>query len=140
LQDVKSSRIVAAMLAAVFVAAGVAPSRAQVVTGTSIWWGWPGYGWTGPWWPCSTGACIDNPYLRRAIQRELARLEHRSEFEERAQRALQSYGRPPYAARSDWPPPTPESQLQPAYRGSGDIRPEFIGTGQLRQDFAGPQR
>jgi hypothetical protein len=86
------------------------------------------------------GACVDNPYLRRAIQRELAQLEHLRELEERAQRGLQSYGTPLYAARGDWPPPTPEAQVQPAYRGSGEIRPEFSGTGQPRQDFVGPIR
>lgn len=149
----KSSRNLAAVFAAVLVAAGIAPLRAQVIAGTTIGWGWPGfgpnvpvlygqywYGWNGPWWPCSTGACVDNPYLRRAIQRELARLEYRSELDERAQRVLQSYGRPPYSARGDWPPPTPEAQMQPAYRGSGEIRPEFSVTGQPRQESGGPLR
>jgi hypothetical protein len=150
---VKQSLIRAAMFAGVLAATGAVPSQAQVVGGATIGWGWPGdgpylayryglyrYGWFGPWGPCSAGACVDNPYLRRAIQRELAQLEYRSELEERAQRGFQSYGRPLYGARGDWPPPTPEAQVQPAYRGSGEIRPEFSGTGQPRQDLAGPLR
>lgn len=149
----KQSRILAAMFAGVFAVAGVVPSHAQMAAGASFGWGRPGYGpylpyrygpygygWSGSWRPCSTGACLDDPYLRRAIQRELAQLEHLREVEERAQRGLQSYGTPPYGARGDWPPPTPAAQVQPAYRGSGEIRPEFSGSGQPRQDIAGPLR
>jgi len=141
------------MFAGLLAATGAVPSQAQVAAGATIVWDWPGngpylpyrygpygYGGIGPWGPCSAVGCVDNPYLRRAIQRELAQLEFRSELEERARRGLQSYGRPPYGARDDWPPPTPEAQVQPAYRGSGEIRPEFTGTGQPRQDLAGPPR
>jgi hypothetical protein len=150
---VKQSRILAAMFAGLLAATGAVPSQAQVAAGATIGWGWPGdgpylayrygpyrYGWIGPWGPWSAGAWVDNPYLRRAIQRELAQLEYRSELEERAQRGFQSYGRTLYGARGDWPPPTPEAQVQPAYRGSGEIRPEFSGTGLPRQDLAGPLR
>jgi len=137
-------------MAGVIAVAGVAPSQAQVAAGATIGWGWPGYGlyapyglnwygWTRPWGPCSAGICIDNPYLRRAIQRELAQLEHLRELEERVQRGLQSYGTLPYG-RGNWPPATPEAQVQPAYRGSGEIRPEFSGSGEQRDDFAGPLR
>lgn len=149
----KQSRIGAAMFAGVLAATGAVPSQAQVAARATIGWGWPGYcpylpylygpywyGWIGPWAPCSAGACVDNPYLRRVIQRELAQLEYRSELEERVQRGFQSYGRPLYGGGGDWPPPTPEAQVQPAYRGSGEIRPEFSGTGQSRQDLAGPLR
>lgn len=149
----KQSRIVAAVIAGMLAAAGAAPSQAQVATGATIGWGWPGYGpwvpsrygpywnwWIGPRGPCGSSACVDNPYLRRAIQRELAQLEYLREIEERAQRSLQSYGTPLYGTRGDWPPPTPEAQVQPAYRGSGEIRPEFSGSGQPRQDSAGPPR
>ena len=151
LPDVQSSRVVAAVVAGWLATAGAAEPQAQVVAGATV--GWPaygtygpfhygpfGYGWIGPWGPCGAGACIDGPYLRRAIQRELAQLEYLRELDERAQRGLQSYGLPPYGARGDWPPPTPEAQVQPAYRGSGEIRPEFSGAGQPRQDAAGPLR
>lgn len=149
----KQLRFVAAVFAAVLTAAGAAPSQAQVAAGAIIEWGWPGYGpfvpyrygpyWygrSGPWGVCGPGACVDNPYLRRAIQRELAQLEYRRELEERAQRGFQSHRIPLYGARGDLPPPTPEAQVQPAYRGSGEIRPEFSGTGRSLQDSAGPPR
>lgn len=141
------------MFAGVLAVAGVALSQAQLATGATIVWGWPGYGhyapyrygpnwyrWTGPWGLCSAGACVDSPYLRRAIQRELTQLEHLRELEERVQRGFPSYRTPLYGARGDWPPPTPEAQIQPAYRGSGEIRPEFSRNGEQRQDFAGPLR
>lgn len=118
------SRVVAAVVAGWLATAGAAEPQAQVVAGATV--GWPaygtygpfhygpfGYGWIGPWGPCGAGACIDGPYLRRAIQRELAQLEYLRELDERAQRGLQSYGLPPYGARGDWPPPTPEAQVQP---------------------------
>jgi hypothetical protein len=144
---VKRSRIVAAVFAGLLAAAGATPSQAQVAAGVTIGWGWPGYGFPVPhrYWPhgnggfgmwgrCGVGACVDDPFLRRAIQRELAQLEHLRELEERAQRDFQSYGAPLHGARSDWPPPTPEAQVQPAFRGSGEILPEFSGAGQPRQD------
>ena len=149
----KQSRVVAAVFAGVLAAVGAAEPQAQVAAGATVGWGWPGYGpyapyryglygygWIGPEGSCGMGACVDSPYVRRAIRRELERLEHLRELEERAQRGLQSYGTPLYGARGDWPPPTPEAQVQPAYRGSGEIRPEFSGTGQPRQDSAGPPR
>lgn len=150
----KQWRIVAAVFAAgVLAAPGAAPSQDQVAAGATIGRGWPGYGpsvpyrygpyWhgsLGPWGPCGTSACVDNRYLRRAIQRELAQFEYLRELEERAQHGFQSFGAPLYGARDDWPPPTPEAQVQPAYRGSGEIRPEFSRTGQPRQDPAAPSR
>ena len=149
----KQSRIVAAVFAGVLAATAADESQAQVSAGATFGWGWSGglyppyrcgpfwNGWIGPWGPCSAGAAwVDDPFLRRAIQRELAQHEYLRELEERAQRGLQSYRTPPYGARGDWPPPTPEAQVQPAYRGSGEIRPEFSGAGQPRQDAAGPLR
>ncbi len=148
----KHWRIVAAAFAGVLATTGAAPSRAQVAAGATIGWGWSGnetplpyrygywHGWAGPLGTCGTSACVDNRYLRRAIQRELAQFEYLRDLEERTQRGFQLYGSPLYGARGDWPPPTPEAQVQPAYRGSGEIRPEFSATGQPRQDAAGPPR
>ncbi len=149
----KHSRIVAAVFAGALAAAGASQSHAQVAAGLTIGWDWHGHGplmpyrdapygyvWIGPWAPCRVGACVDNPYLRRAIRRELAQLEYLRELEERAQRGFQSHGAPLYGARGDWPPPTPEAEVMPAYRESGEIRPEFSRTGQPRQDSAQPRR
>lgn len=146
-------QIVAAVFVGVLAAAGATPSQAQAVVGVAIGWGWPGYGpwvpsrygpywngWIGTWGSCGAIACTDNPYLRRAIQQELAQIEYLREVEERAQRSLQTYGIPLYRPRGDWPPPTPDAQVQPAFRGSGEIRPEFSGSGQFRQDSAGQPR
>jgi hypothetical protein len=150
---VNESRIVAAVFAGVLATAVAAESRVTVAAGAALSWGWPGYGpyaphrygvlgygWIGPWLPCGVSACIDDPYLRRATRRELERIEHHRELEERAQRGLQSYGMPLHGARGDWPPPTPEAQVQPAYHGSGEIRPEFSRAGEPREDSAGPPR
>ena len=149
----KQSRIVAAVFGGVLAAVGAAESEAQVAAGVTVGWAWPGYGpyaphrygphgygWIGPWAPCGVGACVDSPYLRRAIQRELAQLEYLRALEERARHGFTSAGVPLYGVRRDLLPPTPEAQVQPAYRGSGEIRPEFGGAGQPRQDSAGPPR
>ncbi|MCU0693581.1 MAG: hypothetical protein MUF54_19500 [Polyangiaceae bacterium] len=145
-------RIVAALLAGVLEVAAAGPP-AQAAAGVAVSRGWPGYGpylpprhgvhghgWLGTWGACGAGACIDDPYLRRAIRRELDQYEFRRELEERAQRGLAQDGMPPYGARRDLPPPTPEGQVQPAYRHSGEIRPEFAGTGQPHPYPAAPPR
>ena len=145
----KQSHIVASVFVVLLAAVGAAPSQAQVAAGAAIGLGWPAYdsyapyrygpyrhGWFGPWSPCGTSACVDDRYLRRAIQRELERFEYLRELEERTQGGFHLYATPRYGARGSWPPPTPEAQVQPAYRGSGEIRPEFSGTGQPRQDPA----
>ena len=146
----KQSRIVAALFAGAL-AVVPATSQAQATAGAIVEWGWPGYGpsmpygglygygWIVPWGPCGAGACVDDPYLRRAIRRELQRLEYHRELEERAKRGFAPAG-PLYGGRGDWPPPTPEAQVQPAYHGSGEIRPEFSRAGEPRQDSAGPPR
>jgi hypothetical protein len=115
--------------------AASAPSGAQFVGG-AVGWGWSGIspfwpGAGGPWAVCGAGVCADGPYLRRAIQREIARLEFLGELEERAQRGA-ALGRLPYVHRMDAPPPTPEAHIQPAYRNSGEIRPEFSSSGSPR--------
>jgi hypothetical protein len=131
LPNVKWSRIVSAVLAGVLATTGTAAAQDPAAAGASYGPHAPGrfavfgMGWFGGWGPCDFGGCADSPYLRRAIQRELAQLEHLRDLEERAQRALQSHSLPPYGARGDRPPPTPDEQVQPAYRGSGEIRPEF---------------
>jgi hypothetical protein len=131
LQKVKPSRIVSAVLAGVLATAGAAAAQDQATAGATYGPLAPGRfavfgsGWFGGWGPCDLGGCGDSPYLRRAIQRELAQLEHLRDLEERAHRALLSHSLPPYGARGGGPPPTPEEQVQPAYRGSGEIRPEF---------------
>jgi len=127
-------------------------SQAEVAAGAGVYggWGWYGpyepyrYGWyryggIHPWSPCGTTACVDDPYLRRAIRRELELHEHLRELEERARRGA-APAEPLYGARRDVPPPTPEAQVQPAYRGSGEVRPEFSRAGESRQDSPGPRR
>jgi hypothetical protein len=142
LQGVKS-RIITAIAAVLLAATGAAPVRAQIVVGTGFVWGWHTY-WPnlpyryGPQWfgwigQCSAGLCVDSPYLRRAIQREIVQFEHLRDLEQRTQPSLHTFARPLYLAAAGWPPPTPEAHVQPAYRRSGEIRPEFSATGQLRE-------
>src|SRR4030095_3317252 len=85
-QALKRSWILASCVAAMLAAAAAFPSQAQINFGAPIRLGWVGYGpywpywygWSGSWSPCAPGACVDNLYLRRAIQREIARLEYHS--------------------------------------------------------------
>jgi hypothetical protein len=142
LQGVKS-RIITAIAAVLLAATGAASVRAQIVVGTGFVWGWHTY-WPnlpyryGPQWfgwigQCGAGLCVDSPYLRRAIQREIVQFEHLRDLEQRTQPSLHTFARPLYLAAAGWPPPTPEAHVQPAYRRSGEIRPEFSATGQLRE-------
>jgi len=149
---VKQSGVIAIVLAGVLAVQPVAEPRAEVAAGVSLSWGWPGYGsyplyrdglygygWIGPRGGCGAGACIDDPYLRRAIRRELELHEHVRDLEERSRRGYPPEGTLLYGERRDLPPPTPESDVQPDYRGSGEIRPEFSGAGQPRRDSAAPR-
>ena len=77
------------------------------------------------------GPCVDDVQVRRAVRRELQLQELRRELE------LREGGFPPgagsaYGVDRPAPPPTPESHLQPRYRGSGEVRPEYRDTGQQR--------
>ncbi len=150
----KQSRVAAALFIGVFTAAVATASQAQVAAGAVVGWGgaWYaplapyryggygyGYGWSGAWTPCGVGACVDDPYLRRAIRREIDQQEHLRELEERATRGFAPAG-PLYDARRDGPPPTPEAQVQPAYRGSGEILPQFSRSGEPLRDTAAPAR
>jgi hypothetical protein len=152
LQNVRQSRVVAALFVGTLAAGAAAASQAEVAAGAGVSWGggWYGpyapyhyggyrYGGLYPWSPCGTSACVDDPYLRRAIRRELELHEHLRELEERAKRGF-APADPLYGSRRDWPPPTPQAQVQPAYRGSGEVRPEFSRAGEPRQDFGGPPR
>ncbi len=149
----KQSRVVVAVLAGVLAVGAATESQAQVAAGAALNSGWPGYGsyapyryglygygWIGQWGPCGVGSCVDDPYLRRAIRLELERQEYLRELEERAQHGFQSEATPLYGVRRDLPPPTPEAQVQPAYRGSGEIRPEFSGAGQPSRNSGAPLR
>jgi hypothetical protein len=147
---VKPSRIAASLIAGALAATAAADSRAQAAVGVGIGWGWGGpvygphapfgYGWVGPFGPCGVVGCFDDPYLRRAIRRELEQQELRRELDERARAGFPGAGAPAYGPRRDPAPPTPESQLQPAYRGTGEIRPEFRGAGQPRSESPGTNR
>jgi len=70
--------------------------------------------------------------LRRAVRREIQSQELRRELELRAGDGSARGGERVYGVRRDPPPPTPESELQPRYRGAGEVRPEFRNAGQAR--------
>ena len=82
--------------------------------------------------PCAPGVCPDSIALGRAIRRELQRQELRRELEARAAAAARPGEPSPYTAPRYLPPPTPEAQMQPRYRGTGEIRPEYQMSGQPR--------
>ena len=85
----------------------------------------------GPWGACAHGNCVDSPALRAAIRRELQRQELRNDLDRQAEAAArvaeQTYRVPRYL-----PPATPESQVQPGYRGSGEVRLEYRASGVAR--------
>jgi len=85
-----------------------------------------------PQGPCAPGLCAYPVALNRAIRRELHQQELRRELEQRAENASRAVIQSPYIAPRYLPPATPESHLQPGYRGTGEIRPEFRTTGRPR--------
>jgi hypothetical protein len=131
--------IVAACIALVGVVSA-APARAQASIGGAVVWPWPVYGpyapypyWGyTPWGPCVSGVCADDLQLRRAVRREMQLQELRRELEMRADAGFPAPGQSIYGLSRNPPPPTPESHLQPRYRGSGEVRPEYRSAGQAR--------
>lgn len=114
-------------------------AQGDVATGGWVVWQWPvygpyapyPYGGFAPWASCMHWPCVDGGQLRRDFRREMRAQELRRTLDLRADREapreLQYFGMPRYL-----PPPTPESQVQPRYRGSGDVRPEYQHANQAR--------
>jgi hypothetical protein len=96
----------------------------------SPYWSYP-YGVYAPWMTCAPGFCPDALELRRVIRRELQRQENLRELEE----TQGGFSRPGESIRvipRYLPPPTPDWQVQPGYRGSGDVRPEYGNAGRAK--------
>lgn len=104
-------------------APSAALAQTDVVIGGGTVWQWPGYG---PYASDPYGGFAPwVPQIRRDIRREMRSQDLRRELELRDGGGSPLgtgglYGAPRYS-----PPPTPESQVQPRYRGSGDVRPEY---------------
>jgi hypothetical protein len=90
------------------------------------------YGGYSPWGPCVTGACFGDMEVRRAVRREMQVQELRRELDAQASGAAAGSTGSIHPEPRYLPPPTPESHLQPAYRGTGDVRAEYRGSGQAR--------
>ncbi len=90
------------------------------------------YGGYSPWGPCVAGACFGDVELRRAVRREMQVQELRRELDAQASGAAAASAGSIHREPRYLPPPTPESHVQPAYRGTGDVRPEYRGSGQAR--------
>ena len=88
------------------------------------------FGAYAPWGPCPAGRCADPASVRRYIAREIRFQELRSAAEAPAGSGFARPGESPFSAPRYLPPPTPESEIQPRYGGSGDLLPEFRDAGQ----------
>jgi len=88
------------------------------------------YGMYAPWGPCPSGRCADSASVRRYIAREIRLQELRNAPGVPVGGGFTPPGESPYGAPRYLPPPTPESELQPSYRGSGDVRPEYRDAGE----------
>lgn len=87
-----------------------------------VWGGSVVWGYGGPWFDGACGgygyACGLGPDFRTQLRREL-RFQALREGDPPATLP----GRPMFLR--DLPPPTPESEIQPAYREASQVRPEF---------------
>ncbi|MCX7893864.1 MAG: hypothetical protein N2544_16040 [Burkholderiales bacterium] len=86
-----------------------------------------------PWGLCAPQPCVDPVQVQRYVARELRlqalRSEDRTSFPSGF--GFARPGESPYAVPRSVPPVTPDSEIQPAYRGAGELRPEFQGAGQI---------
>jgi hypothetical protein len=115
--DLKLLRVLALALPLAAAAHGTAPYPMLPGWGGSVY-----YGYGGPWIGGACGGygygCGLGPDYRTQLRREL-RLQELREGSPPA-----TYPADPWSQR-DLPPPTPESEIQPAYREASQIRPEF---------------
>ena len=88
---------------------------------------WPLYA---PWGPCGAGFCGDSIALRRYIAREIRRQELGNAPDADVGAGFARPGESPFGAPRYLPPPTPASEIQPRYQGSGDVLPQFRDAGQ----------
>jgi hypothetical protein len=102
--------------------------------GYAIYGPWPLYA---PWDPCRAGACVDSFALRRYIAREIRRQELANLPESSGATAFARPGESPFGMPRYLPPPTPESEIQPRFRGSGEVLPRFRDAGQPLQQPGG---
>ncbi len=89
------------------------------------------------WGVCAPGPCVDPIEVQRYVARELRLQALRNESPVSAPGGFARPGESPYAAPRYLPPATPDSEIQPAYRGSGEVRPEFRDAGQVLQRAGG---
>lgn len=126
------------------VAPGFAAAQGGVAVGGSAVWARPGYGpvapyvsgvyapWPlyAPWGPCGARFCGDSIALRRYIAREIRRQELAAGADAAGAGGFARPGESPFGPPRYLPPPTPESEIQPRFQGSGEILPQFRETGQ----------
>ena len=104
-------------------AQGVPPHAPPPIWGGAVFHGYGG-AWIG--WPCGGYGCGLAPDYRTQLRRELRFQELRT----RGSAAEPSVY--PMLPR-DLPPPTPASDIQPAYRDASQIRPEFLREGNAQE-------
>lgn len=104
------------------------PAYGPVVPyGYGIYAPWPLYA---PWGPCGVGFCGDSIALRRYIARELRRQELADAPEAPSGGGFARPGESPFGPPRYLPPPTPDSEVQPRYQGSGEVLPQYRDAGQ----------
>ncbi len=111
-------------------ALGLAPPVAAGTGGAVVVYGWPNWAGAGlvyPWYfapgpclayaPCAAWAWEDRRPWRRPVAPEPQVFDEQN---------LWATSGSPWGYLRRLPPPTPESQIQPAYRDASTIRPEYL--------------
>lgn len=126
---------------------GAAPGFAAAQGGVAVGgvWARPGYGpgvpyvsgvyapWPlyAPWWgPCGPRFCGDSVALRRYIAQEIRRQELAAGADSAGAGGFARPGESPFGPPRYLPPPTPQSEIQPRFQGSGEVLPQFREAGQ----------
>ena len=78
-----------------------------------------------PWFGCIPPYGCQDPFqLRLELERE-RRMQELRERAARSEPGLQGSAEGPWGGQRYVPPATPESNIQPAYRGASQLRPEY---------------
>ena len=88
-----------------------------------------------PWFSCTSPyRCRDSVQVRLELERH-RRMQELRERAPQPEPHIYGPGGGIWGLQRYIPPATPEANIQPAYRGSGQLRPEYEQSGQLRPEY-----
>ena len=126
-----------AILRAILAAAALLAASGAIAGGVGLAYRVPlAFGIYDPWLTCTPPyGCYDAAQLRIELERD-RRLQELRALAARSEARAHGPGDGPWGRQRYLPSPTPDANIQPAYRGTGQVRPEYEHSSQVRKPAA----